>query len=538
MGLKSLIVRIKGDSKSLDKSLDKSKKSVNKFGKTIKRIGGLIAGAFAVRAIVNFGKEVVQLAAKAKGVETAFNKLNKPDLLKNLRAATRGTVDDLTLMQKAVQAKNFKIPLDQLATYFQFATNRAIETGESVDYLVDSIITGIGRKSVMIMDNLGISAVELQEETKRLGDFGAAAGAIIAREMGNAGDVADTTATKIARITTKWENLKKRVGEALIDSGVVDQLIDAADALARGALSVINPEAGLRMQETASLQKEIADSKEREAELTEWIKETEKEISELGRLKIGQKTKLAAEGNKYFRQLEKERDLQERINKILEDRAKIPPKQTVTKTSVPTTGQFGGAKTGAEKFDPLSPGLHEMGRASAVTYGDAFEASMQERMSRIDWSQLLADMTMNAVSAIEDLVTTAFEAIGSGNYDDIGKNLLIGFADFLNQLGKLLIAFGIAESGFMQSIALGPVGWGVAIAAGTAAIAAAAAIKGAIGSAAESVSGGGGYGGSYKGSTSGSAQPLTNAIQVEGILKGSDIVISSRRYTNNRNSVT
>ena len=124
------------------------------------------------------------------------------------------------MKRKAVQARNFKIPLEQLATYFEFATKRAIQTGESVDYLVNSIITGIGRKSVLVMDNLGISAVELQKEIAKVGDFGIASGNIIQRELRSMGDVADTTATSIAQLATAWSDLKLAAGDFLINSGL------------------------------------------------------------------------------------------------------------------------------------------------------------------------------------------------------------------------------------------------------------------------------------------------------------------------------
>ena len=194
--------------------LSGSQKALKGFQKQVTNIGGAVAAAFSVRAIVNFTKEATQLAAKMQGVEAAFRGLGQPGLLDELRSATRNTVTDLQLMQKAVQAKNFKIPLEQLATYFKFATQRAIQTGESVDYLVDSIITGIGRKSVLVMDNLGISAAELQQEVKKVGDFGLAAGNIIQRSLEEAGDVADTMATNIAQITTAWENFKTSVGNS------------------------------------------------------------------------------------------------------------------------------------------------------------------------------------------------------------------------------------------------------------------------------------------------------------------------------------
>lgn len=206
------------DDKEFKKGLDKAEKKSNAFSKNIKKIGVIIAAAFSIAVLKKFTLEILKLSAKAQGVERAFKKLDRPGLLNDLREATRGTVDNVTLMQKAIQAKNFKIPLEQLATYFKFATNRAIETGESVDYLVNSIITGIGRKSVLVMDNLGISAAELQEEVKKVGDFGEASGIIIQREIEKAGDIVDTTATKIERLGASWTNAKKSLGDYLAQS--------------------------------------------------------------------------------------------------------------------------------------------------------------------------------------------------------------------------------------------------------------------------------------------------------------------------------
>ena len=171
------------------KGLTSSQRALKAFQNQVKAVGSMIAGAFAVGAIASFSKEAFELASRAEGIERAFRKLNNPNLLDDLKRGTRGTVSEINLMQAAVRAENFKIPLEKLGTFFDFATSRAIQTGESVDYLVESIINGIGRKSTLVMDNLGISAAELQEEIKRVGDFGLAAANIIEREMGKAGDV-------------------------------------------------------------------------------------------------------------------------------------------------------------------------------------------------------------------------------------------------------------------------------------------------------------------------------------------------------------
>ena len=83
--------------------------------------------AFTTKAILDYTKEAINLAATGEGIRAAFAKIDQPGLLDNLKKATRGTADEIKLMQAAIQAKNFKIPLDQLATYLKFATTRAIE---------------------------------------------------------------------------------------------------------------------------------------------------------------------------------------------------------------------------------------------------------------------------------------------------------------------------------------------------------------------------------------------------------------------------
>jgi hypothetical protein len=190
----------------------------------LSKVGAAIGVAFGAREIVAFGAETVKLAAQAEGVERAFKRIGGGQYLQGLRDATRGTVTDLVLMQNAVKASNFKIPLENLASLFKFAQARARETGESVDYLVDSIILGIGRKSPLILDNLGISAIALRDklkgvgtETASVGDIAKAVGDIATEEMAKMGDQADTTADKIAQLEAAWANLQSQIGKTLID---------------------------------------------------------------------------------------------------------------------------------------------------------------------------------------------------------------------------------------------------------------------------------------------------------------------------------
>jgi hypothetical protein len=225
----------------LERGLKKSEGQVNSFSRNIQsgvtkamtKVGGAIAAAFAVERIASFTRESVKLAAEAEGIKAAFDRLNQPNLLKDLRKAVQGTIDDVTLMKQAVRAQNFKVPLNQLATFFEFATKRAAQTGESVDYLVNSIIDGIGRKSTLVMDNLGISATELQEEIKKVGDFGQAAGNIIDRELGKMGEVALTSAQRFQQLQAETKNLQVELGTALtpIINKLTKATLDAVTAL-------------------------------------------------------------------------------------------------------------------------------------------------------------------------------------------------------------------------------------------------------------------------------------------------------------------
>lgn len=237
------------DKSGFDRGLKDAEKKTNIFSGAVKKLGAVFAGVFAAGKLIQFGNELVDLGGKAEGVRAAFNRLNDPNLLKDLRKATAGTVDDLKLMQYAVRAENFNIPLSKLASFFEFATKRAVQTGESVDYLVESIINGIGRKSTLVMDNLGISAAELQEEIKKTGDFGLAAGNIIERSMEQMGDVTITNKQKAEALGVAWTNIKTELGERLMpiigkiaEWGLktLPKIIDAFGGMRRAIVGVIN----------------------------------------------------------------------------------------------------------------------------------------------------------------------------------------------------------------------------------------------------------------------------------------------------------
>jgi hypothetical protein len=182
---------------------------------SFRSIAAAVGIAFSVQQLLSFGSELLDIARKSQGVSKAFNNIASSQDLANLRTSTGFGVSDLQLKQLTVRANAFKISLDTLPKLLQFATIRAAETGEEVDYLVRSIIDGIGRKSTLVIDNLGIGAAELQEEFRRTGDFAAAVGNIIDREMGKSVTSIEDAVTSTQKLAASWANTKEQIAPLL-----------------------------------------------------------------------------------------------------------------------------------------------------------------------------------------------------------------------------------------------------------------------------------------------------------------------------------
>jgi hypothetical protein len=215
--MQGIIQRLNSQILTLEQNTGRSQRNVGNYASSIINSFSGIAAAFGItfglQQIVSFGQELFGIAKKAEGIELAFSKIGDNKDLERLRVAVKGTVSDLELMGIAVRADKFRIPMDVLAKGLEFSRQRAIDLGKDVDYMVNSFVNGIGRKSKLVMDNLGISASELSVEVKKTGDFATAVGNIMEREMAKGGIAVDTLADKSGRLATVWENLKKKVGD-------------------------------------------------------------------------------------------------------------------------------------------------------------------------------------------------------------------------------------------------------------------------------------------------------------------------------------
>lgn len=250
--------QLSGEYRNIKTQLDAATKSAFGFNKAIQeqgnfaqstagKFGGLfnavrtVLGAVIVRQVANVTLEMARLSGQTEGVKTAFERAFPGSfaLLQQLRQATRGAVTDFELMQRTLQATNLGLEVQSLPRLFEFAAIRAQQTGESVDYLVDSIVRGIGRKSPLILDNLGISAVRLKEkfngaalEAQSVGDVTKAVSEIAEEEMAKMGGFVETAATSVDQLNVAWTRLKTNLASRIDSSGIINFFRDAFNGAA------------------------------------------------------------------------------------------------------------------------------------------------------------------------------------------------------------------------------------------------------------------------------------------------------------------
>jgi hypothetical protein len=204
----------------------------------------------------------------------------------------------------------------------------------------------------------------------------------------------------------------------------------------------------------------------------------------------------------------------------------------LTKTLTTVEGKISGFKkvTGTQ---PISIGNIKMPSFSSDVTPDKLMPVLdwekiisQEKMKKFneDFSNMMYNLRDTAVNVGGQFAEALGEALGSGNFDDLGNQLLSAFANFLSQFGQMLVALGIGQMAFVESLKT-PAAAPMAIAAGIAMMVAAGAIRGLM---SRGLSGSGSSSGGSSGGSMASYNPQT--IKVEGVIRGKDIYITNRRY--------
>lgn len=590
MATASLNVKVGASIKGLQDEFNKANKSMGSFKSTVSKIGGVIAGAFAVQQIAAFSKEAFLLSETFKGVNSAFQRLpHSTMLMDDMKEATGNTVSELKLMQAAVKAQNFNIPLTKLAKFFEFATKRASETGESVDYLVESIITGIGRKSPLILDNLGISASQLSEEFQRTGDFGEAAGNIIERSLAKSETSLEDAAKATDNWSASWENFKTAVGNFL-NSKEAQGAINFFAQMAQGAADFMKEFSGKEFAGTT--QEQIGKYNEKLANLlkiqaalnpasetyakdqknlAEAINRTKQKIIELNMAMGGSED---GTGGGNAGQIGIIKKLEEELKTYKELAENAFDESTIAKYNVQIQkleeelkrlrelglggglniqgpkmaegiGAFGPDKSELQKtidlFNQQKTALQGVASAYQMVKVSTEQAALSAQqfydatgLVMISGEELTALFQESMSAAIQGFaMDLGNAAVGVGNF---GDNILSAIGGFMASFGKALIASGLAGIAAKNLIS-NPY---LAVAAGAALVAASQALKAKAQAAQKTLNGSGGGGGAAGPGPGGRfneqaiARRDKESMELMATVKGTDLVFIMNKTQQNQ----
>ena len=226
------------------------------LGTAFKRLAAYGAAGIVIRGVKKFVSDSVKMASSLEGIERQFRIATSQGQtsLQELRDATKGTVSDFKLMEAAVRADTFNLPLSKMADLFEFARIRASQTGDSVEYLTDSIVLGLGRKSPLILDNLGITMIRLKEAMG-----GTIKSSTTSVELMEAmvkvakqdteilkllGETSLTTSQKVDKLNASISSIKENLGKSVIESSAGKQVTSMMDFISEGTRTLSGQEGG------------------------------------------------------------------------------------------------------------------------------------------------------------------------------------------------------------------------------------------------------------------------------------------------------
>ena len=128
--LKDLKVKISLDTSQFQRDMKNVEKQTNSLSSTIKKVGGVVAGAFATKAVVDFGKKVA-------GVGIEYNALKETSeaTWTTLLGSQEAALDQLEEIEKFAASTPFsKMGVDQMAKYLH---NAGIEGQAVFDKLTE-----------------------------------------------------------------------------------------------------------------------------------------------------------------------------------------------------------------------------------------------------------------------------------------------------------------------------------------------------------------------------------------------------------------
>jgi hypothetical protein len=262
-----LLIELVGKDKGATRALKSAQKETLGLERAAQKLQGGLAAAAGIAGMAYVGKQALDLVsdlymlgAQAQRLETAFDSLARgaggsaDAILSAIKKASGGTVSEMDAM--AAANKGILLGLGANAAQWEKLTEiarvRGRAMGLTVTQALSDITVGLGRQSAMILDNLGITldldatyaayAETLGKTAKELTNVEqkqALVNKVIEEgsKLTPAGGIEPDAADKVEQLASAWEDVKTEIAEAVVEAGVLQDVVDALLTVIRGASS-------------------------------------------------------------------------------------------------------------------------------------------------------------------------------------------------------------------------------------------------------------------------------------------------------------
>ena len=441
---------------------------------------GLAAGAIAA-AVVKLGQLSIQIQSTASQfnmIEAGGQRLavslgaNFESMLRGMRAASGGMISDSELILAANKAMMLGVAdnTEEMTALMNIAGERGQAMGLSMSQAFNDIVTGLGRGSAMILDNLGIiidaedanqryaeSIGKVSSELTDLEKKQALINAVLAQSSGDVELMIDPT----QQLDASWQNFKTSIATFITEATPLPQLLsDTASGVSAlsEAISEMGKDSAAGNRKTIliseqDIQRAIDGVKMLMAQQEEYGNTTSNEYKELqGQLNALTREQMSLAGSfeTYYdaaaqiamNAKTEQQTLQSEISITSDMLNKLIGKSAAAKSSV-ISGLMGGA-TGASGGDimggynlalttasDLQAQLGRIALETNLTYEEAAQYLLPQMVSQQNalWSE--ANKTVSAVSQVNEeynkLVSTVSGVLSGALNVDVG----VKASDFL-----------------------------------------------------------------------------------------------------------
>ncbi len=157
--------KVEKEVKDVDKAANKASKSTKKlsagFSRMAKNVALAVKGYIAFRvgaAALGLAKTAATAIDTAKAFKALADSagISASEMLASMKKATAGTIAEFELMKQFSSASLLGLPLERFDEMLAIARGASAATGQSMEFMLNSIVTALGRGSKLMLDNLVI----------------------------------------------------------------------------------------------------------------------------------------------------------------------------------------------------------------------------------------------------------------------------------------------------------------------------------------------------------------------------------------------